>query len=249
MPLYTLHNIKLITRPFLRKTVNRRQIEYIDSSHFAKVSIVKKSTSTSSDQKHEGWLTWKATIKSFVPIGICLIAVMQWRNYRKQMKERIANKFEINCYRILPLRMVSRWWGWFADKSLPTFLRPYIYGMYINTFGVNLSEAAIQDLTAYKNLSDFFARPLKEGARVIDQSSPIISPCDGTVLHFGTVHTGHVEQVKGVTYSLENFLGENTWNKNFKSERDYRSSLLHKLEHNHTLYQCVIYLAPGDYHR
>lgn len=62
-------------------------------------------------------------------------------------------------------------------------------------------------------------------------------------------HINILFQVKGVTYSLENFLGENTWSKSLKTKNDYRSSLLHKIEKNHTLYQCVIYLAPGDYHR
>lgn len=34
-----------------------------------------------------------------------------------------------------------------------------------------------------------------------------ISPADGRILHFGRVKNSEVEQVKGVTYSLENFLG------------------------------------------
>lgn len=34
-----------------------------------------------------------------------------------------------------------------------------------------------------------------------------ISPADGRILHFGCVKNSEVEQVKGVTYSLENFLG------------------------------------------
>ncbi|XP_044259851.1 phosphatidylserine decarboxylase proenzyme, mitochondrial isoform X4 [Tribolium madens] len=101
-------------------------------------------------------------------------------------------------------------------------------------------------LWSYPSLADFFARPLKNGIRTIDHESDLVSPCDGTVLHFGTVHTGEIEQVKGVTYSLENFLGENTWNNNNNNVKDYRTSLLHNA---HTLYQCVIYLAPGDYHR
>lgn len=34
-----------------------------------------------------------------------------------------------------------------------------------------------------------------------------VSPADGRILHFGQVKNSEVEQVKGVTYSLENFLG------------------------------------------
>ncbi|XP_017776105.1 PREDICTED: phosphatidylserine decarboxylase proenzyme, mitochondrial-like, partial [Nicrophorus vespilloides] len=59
----------------------------------------------------------------------------------------------------------------------------------------------------------------------------------------------HCFQVKGVTYSLEKFLGENVWNKNNNGNCDYHKSLLCKSHKNTTLYQCIIYLAPGDYHR
>jgi len=38
-----------------------------------------------------------------------------------------------------------------------------------------------------------------------------VSPADGRVLSFGPVKTCKVEQVKGVTYSLQGFLGEPTW--------------------------------------
>lgn len=82
------------------------------------------------------------------------------------------------------------------DIQLPEFLRPLIYGLYANTFGVNLSEALHEDLRYYQSLSEFFARPLKSGIRKIDEESILVSPCDGTVLHFGTVHTGEVEQVR-----------------------------------------------------
>lgn len=34
-----------------------------------------------------------------------------------------------------------------------------------------------------------------------------VSPADGRILHFGRVKNSEVEQVKGVTYSLESFLG------------------------------------------
>jgi phosphatidylserine decarboxylase len=38
-----------------------------------------------------------------------------------------------------------------------------------------------------------------------------VSPADGRVLSFGPVNTCKVEQVKGVTYSLQQFLGDPTW--------------------------------------
>lgn len=92
--------------------------------------------------------------------------------------------------------------SYLLDKELPSFLRPAIYKLYANTFGVNISEALNEDLTSYPSLADFFARPLKEGIRAIDRNSCLVSPCDGTVLHFGTVHTEQIEQVKSPGFCL-----------------------------------------------
>lgn len=61
---------------------------------------------------------------------------------------------------------------------------------------MNVSEALNSDLKSYPSLADFFSRPLKEGVRNVDEKSCLVSPCDGTVVHFGTVHTGEVEQVR-----------------------------------------------------
>jgi hypothetical protein len=67
-------------------------------------------------------LEWKGILTRFVPVGICLVAVMQWRSYRKKSAERIARQWEIDCYCMLPLRTVSRWWGWIAG-IFSTFLK------------------------------------------------------------------------------------------------------------------------------
>ncbi|CAB3242618.1 unnamed protein product [Arctia plantaginis] len=107
-----------------------------------------------------------------------------------------------------------------------------------------MEEAAIPDLKSYRSLSDFFTRKLKDGVRYISPA-PCVSPCDGVVLTCGTANTEKIEQVKGVTYSLEEFLGENKWSK-LKSDRYYDSLLTNK---ENVLHQCIIYLAPGDYHR
>ena len=74
------------------------------------------------------------------------------------------------------------------------------------------------------------------------------------MLHFGSIKHGQVEQVKGVTYSLEEFLGPLSWEKdlfvgesyNSNNEKDYQHSI--KKDAENELYHCVIYLAPGDYH-
>ena len=83
------------------------------------------------------------------------------------------------------------------------------FKLYSYIFGVNLNEVAEPDLTTYRNLSEFFYRKLKPGARPVDYNPAVlVSPSDGTVLHFGEVRPGgHVEQVKGMTYSLDALIG------------------------------------------
>ncbi|OWR52051.1 phosphatidylserine decarboxylase [Danaus plexippus plexippus] len=144
---------------------------------------------------------------------------------------------------MFPFRITSRLWGRLAAWELPTSIRSFVYGTYVKMFNVNLNDAAVTDLSYYKSLSAFFTRSLREGARYVSPAY-CISPCDGVVLNCGPADTDKIEQVKGVTYSLEEFLGENKWS---RSNSNYYESLLKNKEN--ILHQCIIYLAPGDYHR
>lgn len=108
----------------------------------------------------------------------------------------------------------------------------------------------------YNNLGEFFRRALKPGVRVIDQTSDIVSPADGLVINFGKVNNDRIEQVKGIDYSLQSFLGPLDWQPGeigyYKCYNytpiEYRNKLIQK-KNGTSLYHCVIYLAPGDYHR
>lgn len=52
---------------------------------------------------------------------------------------------QTNVYCSLPLRLVSRGWGWMADRHIPTPFRSTVYGVYSTAFGVNLNEAMDPD--------------------------------------------------------------------------------------------------------
>ncbi|XP_030073463.1 phosphatidylserine decarboxylase proenzyme, mitochondrial isoform X4 [Microcaecilia unicolor] len=179
----------------------------------------------------------------------------QYEKYKDHQLERqgievppkLAKPLEVALYKSVPTRLLSRAWGRLNQVELPTWLRKPIYSLYIWTFGVNMKEAAVEDLHQYRNLSEFFRRKLKPQARPVCDSHSMISPSDGKILHFGRVKNCEVEQVKGVTYSLESFLGPRTWTDRKSSlSSSFQEQLVRKK--GNELYHCVIYLAPGDYH-
>ncbi|KYO31668.1 phosphatidylserine decarboxylase proenzyme isoform B [Alligator mississippiensis] len=157
----------------------------------------------------------------------------------------------VALYKSVPTRLLSRAWGRLNQVELPTWLRKPVYSLYIWTFGVNMKEAAVEDLHHYRNLSEFFRRKLKPQARPVCCLHSVISPSDGKILNFGQVKNCEVEQVKGVTYSLESFLGpqispEDLQFSQTSSCNSFQNQLVTK--EGNELYHCVIYLAPGDYH-
>lgn len=75
----------------------------------------------------------------------------------------------------------------------------------------SLDEVAESDLRVYPNLAAFFYRTLKPGARPLDPNpNALLSPSDGKVLQYGQITGGDIEQVKGMTYSIDALLGKNT---------------------------------------
>ncbi|NP_001313348.1 phosphatidylserine decarboxylase proenzyme, mitochondrial isoform f [Homo sapiens] len=157
----------------------------------------------------------------------------------------------VALYKSVPTRLLSRAWGRLNQVELPHWLRRPVYSLYIWTFGVNMKEAAVEDLHHYRNLSEFFRRKLKPQARPVCGLHSVISPSDGRILNFGQVKNCEVEQVKGVTYSLESFLGPRMCTEDLPfppaaSCDSFKNQLVTR--EGNELYHCVIYLAPGDYH-
>ncbi|MDX1582509.1 MAG: archaetidylserine decarboxylase, partial [Thermoanaerobaculia bacterium] len=70
---------------------------------------------------------------------------------------------------------------------------------------------------------------LREGLRPIE--SDLVSPVDGVLRNFGAVEEGRLEQIKGKTYTLARFLGED------EAAKRYEQGVFFNL-----------YLSPQDYH-
>ena len=147
---------------------------------------------------------------------------------------------QVWCYRSLPWLTISSHFGRLAEAECPRILVLVSVLFYSLVFGCDVSEANPDSLRAYTSLAAFFRRRLRPGCRPLAPGSRLVSPADGTVTFAGLHLGGSLQQVKGVHYSLPKFLGR----------RDQDTSAASLLRHPHTcLYQVVIYLHPGDYHR
>ncbi|KAM8962100.1 phosphatidylserine decarboxylase proenzyme, mitochondrial-like [Pelodytes ibericus] len=149
-------------------------------------------------------------------------------------------------YSRAPTRLLSRLWGLLNEVSLPRWLRWPLFSIYIWAFSVNMAEAEEEDLNRYRNLGELFRRQLKPTVRPIALHN-VVSPCDGCILHSGRSRGSQIEQVKGLTYSLENFLGPQDWREPSNASLPFLKQL--GVRSSSRLYHHVIYLAPGDYHR
>lgn len=110
------------------------------------------------------------------------------------------------AYSTLPLKTMSRLWGQVNSINLPVWMRLPSYKVYLYIFGVNLGEMEEPDLTTYANLLEFFYRSLRPGVRPLADLD-LVLPSDGKVLQFGVIDNGEIEQVKGMTYSVDALLG------------------------------------------
>ena len=75
----------------------------------------------------------------------------------------------------------------------------------------SLDEIEEPDLHNFPNLAAFFYRTLKPGVRPLDPDhNALLSPADGRLLQFGKLSGGDIEQVKGMTYTIDALLGQNS---------------------------------------
>lgn len=129
---------------------------------------------------------------------------------RRRKRERIrpSGPWSVQIMSTLPLKFLSRLWGKFNELEIPYYLRVPGFKLYGFIFGVNFDEIEETDLHNFRNLAEFFYRTLKPGVRPLDpHPNALLSPADGRVIQYGYIEHGEVEQVKGVTYSLNALLG------------------------------------------
>src|SRR4051812_6537166 len=105
---------------------------------------------------------------------------------------------------LMPQHGLTTFAGCIANAKNPK-VKNYIIRRFIAKYGVNMSEALIEDPGAYTCFNDFFIRHLKPDCRPIAQTD-IISPVDGCVSEIGIINSGQLLQAKGRHYSVEELL-------------------------------------------
>lgn len=158
-------------------------------------------------------------------------------------EETMATERQMQSLKLFPSRAASRLWGQVHDKELPRWMRKPVYKAWTAVFNCKLDEMMFE-LEEYANLGEFFSRPLKQSARSFDPAPHhLASPVDGTVSSTGIVNDSNnvptLEQIKGARYRLDDFLGALP---SFFTETTPASK-------GKLVFYCVLYLAPGDYHR
>ncbi|GAB4351813.1 MAG: archaetidylserine decarboxylase [Gammaproteobacteria bacterium] len=135
--------------------------------------------------------------------------------------------------RLLPHHLLSR--GMHALARSPNrVIRNALIGFFLSRFGIDLSQAEIQDPRAYPSFNDFFTRALRPGARPLcDDPDAMVSPVDATVSQYGPLESTALVQAKGKTYDAVTLLGGD----------EARAAPFQDGQF------LTLYLSPRDYHR
>ena len=129
---------------------------------------------------------------------------------------------------LIKKKIVSKIYGSYCDTKLS---RKKIKS-FINDFDIDMN-IAIKNTDDFTSFNDFFIRELHKNSRPFDiNSSKLISPGDGRLFAYENISMNNLVQVKNITYSLSELLGDN------KIAKEYEGGTC-----------LVLRLCPTDYHR
>ena len=121
--------------------------------------------------------------------------------------------------------------GWVA-RAKGGRLTHALIRWFIRRYGVNMAEAANDDVTQFNSFNEFFTRALKPSARPLDMAD-FVCPVDGAVSQFGHIQNDQIFQAKGHQYSTQALVGGDAALAAHFQDGEF----------------ATIYLSPKDYHR
>jgi phosphatidylserine decarboxylase len=134
---------------------------------------------------------------------------------------------------LVPQHALSRLAGLLSECRWP-WLKNKLIHYVIKRYHVNLTEALIEDPTAYPTFNAFFTRALKPELRPIaSKTTDLACPVDGSISQIGRIFKDTLLQAKRFSFNLTTLLGGE------------KNSALPFIDG----YFATLYLAPKDYHR
>ncbi len=143
----------------------------------------------------------------------------------------MSERLQVLLQHLLPKRGLTILAGHVASAqagSMTTRLIRWFVGRY----GVDMAEALDADIAGYKSFNEFFARPLKAGARPLADAA-FVCPVDGAISQFGAIDDEHMLQAKGHRFTTAELIGGD-------------AALAAEFRHGSF---ANLYLSPKDYHR
>ncbi|MDD5052951.1 MAG: phosphatidylserine decarboxylase [Sulfuricurvum sp.] len=128
---------------------------------------------------------------------------------------------------------LSQIFGRFASKPHSRKVQNVINRGYVQVMGLDMSD--FESPESYATLNALFTRKLREKRSFSSDSQDVISPCDSLITESGKIEENLALQIKGMSYSVDAFLGGHI-------SESYKKSI-----HNGAFVN--FYLSPKDYHR
>src|SRR5665648_873478 len=161
------------------------------------------------------------------------------RKTEKYEIEQVAGDSYINWIYSSPLGMkilelvvkkkvTSKVCGYFCDRAISK----HKIKKFIDEFKIDMASYQIPE-KGFINFNEFFYRKIKkEAIHLASAENSFISPCDGKILAYETIDINMLIQLKGLTYSLAELIGNDCIASNYAG-----GSCL------------IVRLCPSDYHR
>ncbi|MCL4153647.1 UNVERIFIED_CONTAM: hypothetical protein GTU68_008641 [Idotea baltica] len=138
----------------------------------------------------------------------------------------------VTLQKILPKKLITELAGKLAEVRWPP-LKNRLISIFQKHYSIDLAEAKIKDPENFSNFNQFFTRELAEGARPIASGeNEIVSPADGFVSEFGTLHRESLLQAKDIYYSAPELVANKILGAGLARGNFF-----------------TVYLSPSDYHR
>ncbi|MGZ5208040.1 MAG: phosphatidylserine decarboxylase [Sulfuricurvum sp.] len=128
---------------------------------------------------------------------------------------------------------LSKSFGRFASQKHTKKFQNFINRSYVAMMGLDMGDFNAPE--SYPTLNALFTRHLKVPRNFSADPSLMISPCDSLVTETGSIQEERALQIKGMSYSVDAFLGDDISSEN--KARIHGGDFIN------------FYLSPRDYHR